>query len=115
MGRALGEFEQMVLLALVRLGDDAYGVRIKEEIERRTGRELFIGAVYTALARLQKSGAVSSRVGEPTAKRGGRRKKFYRLEPAGEVALNRAYAAYREMTSGIEPKLESMGTSRGSS
>jgi PadR family transcriptional regulator PadR len=52
MPRALGEFEQMILLALVRLGDDAYGVTIKEEIERQPGREIFVGAVYTALARL---------------------------------------------------------------
>ncbi len=108
MGRALGEFEQMILLALVRLDDDAYGVSIKEEIERQTGREIFIGAVYTALARLQKQNHVSSTIGEPTAKRGGRRKKFYQLQPAGEAALGRSLEAYRNMSSGIEDQLEAL-------
>ncbi len=105
MARALGEFELMILLALVRLGDDAYGVTIKEEIETQTGRELFVGAVYTALSRLEKQGYVASRIGAPTARRGGRRKKFYRLEPAGEAALARSLDAYRGMTAGIEGRL----------
>ncbi len=108
MGRALGEFEQLILLALVRLGDNAYGVTIKEEIERQTGREIFIGAIYTALARMQKNSYVTARVGEPTAKRGGRRKKFYTLASAGEGALSRSYAALRNMTAGIEAKLDSL-------
>lgn len=115
VGRTLGEFEQLILLALVRLEDDGYGVRIKEEIERRAGREIFIGAVYTALARLTKAGYVSARMGEPTAKRGGRRKKFYRLERAGQEALSASYSAYRNMTTGIEAELEAMSTSRRSS
>lgn len=106
MGRALGDFEQLVLLALVRLGDDAYGVTIKNEIEAQTGREIFVGAVYTALSRLQKQGYVSSIIGEPTAKRGGRRKKYYALEPEGKAALGRSLEAYRNMTRGIEEHLE---------
>ena len=110
MSRLLGEFEQLILLALVRLGDDAYGVTIKNEIEARAGREVFVGAVYTALARMQRNGYVSSAVGEPTAKRGGRRKKFYRLEPAGEVLLSQAYGAYRGMTDGIEGALEALNS-----
>jgi len=112
MARALGEFEQMILLALVRLGDDAYGVTIREEIERQTGREVFVGAVYTALGRLQKQGCVSSSIGEPTAKRGGRRKKFYALEPEGEAALSRTLEAYRRMTHGIEGQLEAIAGRR---
>jgi DNA-binding PadR family transcriptional regulator len=112
MTRALGEFEQMILLALVRLGDDAYGVTIKEEIERQTGREIFVGAVYTALSRLQKHGCVSASVGQPTAKRGGRRKKFYALEPAGEAALSRTLEAYRNMSRGIEGQLEAIAGRR---
>ena len=112
MPRALGEFEQMVLLAVVRLGDDAYGVTIRKEIERQTGREIFVGAVYTALSRLQKQGCVSSSVGEPTAKRGGRRKKFYALEPRGEAALSRTLEAYRSMTRGIEGQLEAIAGRR---
>jgi len=110
MARALGEFEQMILLALVRLGDDAYGVTIKQEIEEQTGREIYVGAVYTALGRLQKHGYVSATVGEPTAARGGRRKKFYALEPEGEAALTRTLEAYRSMTSGIEGQLASITT-----
>lgn len=108
MGRALGEFEQLILLALVRLGDDAYGVSIKHEIEEQTGREIFVGAVYTALSRMQKHGYVSSSVGEPTAERGGRRKKFYAVEPAGAAALTRSLEAYRSMTSGIEGQLDAL-------
>ena len=112
MARSLGEFEQMILLSLVRLGDDAYGVTIKEEIEQQTGREIFVGAVYTALSRLQKQGHVSSRLGEPTAKRGGRRKKFYALEAAGEAALSRTLEAYRDMSRGIEGRLEAIAGRR---
>ena len=108
MGRTLGEFEQMILLALVRLGDEAYGVSIKNEIEEQTGRQIFVGAVYTALGRLEKHGCVSSWVGEPTSERGGRRKKFYRIEPAGEAALTRTLEAYRSMSTGIEADLEAM-------
>ena len=115
MRRKLGEFEQLILLALVRLGDDAYGVKIKEEIERRSEREIFIGAVYTALARLSKAGYVSAELGEPTARRGGRRKKFYHLEAAGEQALSAAYSAYRNMTSGIEAELDAMTAARRTS
>lgn len=114
MGRALGEFEQFILLALVRLGEDAYGVTIKEEIERQTGRGIFVGAVYTALSRLEKQGCVSSYTGDPTPKRGGRRKKHYVLEPEGEAALSRTLDAYRNMTSGIEGRLEAMAGERRS-
>ena len=112
MPRALGEFEQLILLSLVRLGDDAYGVTIKGEIEEQTGREIFVGAVYTALSRLQKHGCVSSTIGEPTAQRGGRRKKFYSLEPAGEEMLSRSLEAYRSMASGIEEQLAAMAGRR---
>jgi len=108
MSRALGEFEQLVLLSLLHLGSDAYGAAIREEIERRTGREVFVGAVYTALSRLEKAGHVSSEVGEPTPERGGRRKKFYRLERSGERALARSWDAYRGMTDGIEAELDAL-------
>ena len=108
MGRALGEFEQLVLLSLLHLGSDAYGAAIREEIEQRTGREVFVGAVYTALARLEKAGHVASWIGEPTAERGGRRKKFYRLERSGEGALARSWDTYRGMTDGIEAQLEAI-------
>ncbi len=114
MPRALGEFEQLILLGLLRLGDEAYGAAIKREIEEKTGREVFIGAVYTALARMQKNGYVTSRIGEPTSKRGGRRKKFYSLAAAGEAALSRSYTALRSMAEGIEVQVESLAARRES-
>jgi len=112
MGRALGEFEHFVMLALVRLREDAYGVTIKDEIEARTGREIYVGAVYTALARMQKNGYVTAEVGEPTAKRGGRRKKYYRLAEAGREALRQSHNALRGMTTGIENELEAIADGR---
>jgi DNA-binding PadR family transcriptional regulator len=107
----LGEFEQLLLLALVRLGDGAYGVAIRQEIEKRTGRMISAGAVYTALDRMESRGFVSSKTGEPTAQRGGRRKKHYKLEPAGAKALSRSYQAIRDMVKGMEPRLSRLSTS----
>lgn len=107
MPQRLGEFEQLLLLALVRLGDEAYGVTIRREIEQRTGRRnVSAGAVYTALERLEARGLVRSTWGEPTAERGGKRKKFYRIEPLGMKALSRSYTALQQMARGLAPKLE---------
>ena len=78
MPAVLGDFEQLVLLALVRLGPDAYGATIRREIEARTERELSISAVYTTLQRLEQKGLVRSRVGDPFPERGGRRRKYLR-------------------------------------
>lgn len=108
MGRALGEFEQLILFALVELDRDAYGASIGREIERRTGRQVSAGAVYTALDRLASRELVSSEVGEPVPERGGRRRKYYRLEPAGAVALSRSVAVIRSMSEGLLPKLEAI-------
>lgn len=102
----LGEFEQLVLLALLRLGEDAYGVPVREEIASRTGRPVSLGSVYTTLNRLEAKRLVRSRVGEPTPERGGRRKKHYVLLPAGERALTASLAALRRMTHGIRHVLE---------
>jgi PadR family transcriptional regulator, regulatory protein PadR len=96
-----GEFEQLVLFALIRLGKDAYGVTIRQEVESRTKRNVSAGAVYTALERMEEKGFVTSRFGEPTRMRGGKRKKFYKLEPRGAKALSRAYAAVQAMAGGI--------------
>jgi len=79
----LGEFELMVMLALIRLGDDAYGVPISREIEKRTGREAALGSVYAALDRMEERCLVTSRLGDPTAERGGRAKRFFRLTDRG--------------------------------
>ena len=84
----LGRFEEMVLLALVRLRENAYGVPIRREIAERTGRDVSFGAVYTTLERLERKGYVSSRVGEPTPERGGRAKRYFRIEAPGRRALN---------------------------
>jgi PadR family transcriptional regulator len=108
MEKKLGEFEQMVLLALLRLGENAYGSAVRVEIEKRTGREISIGALYTTLERLEKQGLVRSRIGEPTAERGGRRKKYFTLRPAGEEALSESYRAFKGMVSGLEKQLEKL-------
>ncbi|MEZ5317355.1 MAG: helix-turn-helix transcriptional regulator [Vicinamibacterales bacterium] len=98
----LGEFEQLVLLALLRLGEDAYGVTLCQDIADRTGRDVSLGSVYKTLERLEDKGLVASRVGEPTAERGGRRKKHYRLQALGQQALQQSLAALRNMTEGLE-------------
>lgn len=112
MSTYLGEFEELVLLALMRLGEDAYGVSIRQEIERRTGRDISIGSVYTTLDRLERKGYLRSRMGEPTAERGGRRKKHYALEPAGEQMLAGAWETRRSMTKGLEGKLRRLASPR---
>jgi PadR family transcriptional regulator PadR len=106
MGHTLGEFEQLILLALTRLGDDAYGVTIQQEIARRAQREASLGTVYKTLLRLEDKGLVESWAGAPSPKRGGRRKKHYRIAPAGARELQRALAALRGMTRGLSPRLE---------
>lgn len=86
----LGEFEMVVMLTLLHLGDEAYGMTIRLEIEERTGRSVSIGAVYTTLRRLQRKGYVSSQLGEPSPSRGGRAKKYFSLETEGLAALERS-------------------------
>ena len=101
----LGDFEQLVLLGVLRLGEDAYGAAIRQEIHARSRRDVSINAVYTTLDRLEGKGLLKSWVGEPTAQRGGRRRKFYALEPAGTAALRQAYQALRSMADGLEERL----------
>src|SRR5256885_10447344 len=107
MASSLGEFEQLILLALVRLGDQAYGVSIHNEIVRRAGREVTVASVYKTLERLETKGFAASTLGEPTAERGGRRKKYFRIQPAGRRAVAQALAALNRMTDGLslEPGL----------
>jgi PadR family transcriptional regulator PadR len=92
MARAhLGRFEHLLLLAVMRLGDDeAYGMTIRRELARHTGRDVAVGAIYTALARLEARGLVQSKLGEPTPERGGKAKRFYRVLPAGKKAVAKA-------------------------
>jgi PadR family transcriptional regulator, regulatory protein PadR len=85
----MGQFEFEVLTAVARLREKAYGVAIWDELQERHGRKVTVGALYTALGRLERKGFVSSRLGDPTPERGGRAKKFYRVEAAGVTAMAR--------------------------
>jgi PadR family transcriptional regulator PadR len=104
----LGEFEQLVLLAIVRLGPDAYGATIRREIERRTDRRLSISGVYTTLDRLERKGCVRSWIGDPTPERGGRRRKYFALQPVGARALRSAYDGFSGMVAGLERRLKAL-------
>jgi PadR family transcriptional regulator PadR len=103
---ALGDFEQLVLLGVLRLGDAAYGAAIRQEIHARSGRDVSISAVYTTLDRLESKGMVESWIAPPTAERGGRRRKCYTARPAGLAALRQAYGALTAMADGLEARLE---------
>jgi DNA-binding PadR family transcriptional regulator len=102
----LGEFEQALLLAIVHLGDDAYGVTIRQEIEARTGRDIAIGALYTSLDRLERKGFARSRMSDPTPERGGRSKRHFRIQPAGAMALREARTRHQRMWDGLSPDLK---------
>jgi len=95
----------MLLFAILRLDDSAYGVTIRREIEERTGRRTSPGAIYTTLERLEQRGLVASSVGGATPERGGRRKRFYRLEPAGAKALTLAWERMQSLAAGVLPRL----------
>jgi DNA-binding PadR family transcriptional regulator len=100
----LGEFEQIVLLALLRVGKDAYGVPVRREIEKQTRRSVSIGALYRTLDRLEGKGLVASRTGDPTPERGGRAKRYFRVEPLGLHALRRTRDALAVMWDGLDLK-----------
>ena len=102
----LGEFEQLVLLAVLRTEGDAYGIPIRDEIARRAGREPTLGAVYKTLTRLEEKELVRSTLGDATPQRGGRRKRCYELTIAGRAELRRTLTALRRMTSGLDLGLE---------
>jgi PadR family transcriptional regulator PadR len=98
----LGEFEQIVLLAVLRLGENAYGVPIRHEIEFRTRRTVSVGALYSTLDRLEAKGYLSSRFADPTAERGGRSKRFFRVGPLGLRAVKRSQHALAVMLEGLD-------------
>ncbi len=97
----LGEFEILVLAAILRQHDQAYGTSIKHELEKRTGRSPSLGALYATLTRLEKKGYIKSRVGEATATRGGRAKRYYSIEAAGRIQLERSISSMRKMVQGL--------------
>jgi len=104
-GDHLGQFELMVLLALMRLGDDAYGVTIADELEQQTGREVVIASVYATLARLQGRGLVSSSLGDATPERGGRAKRYFRITGAGVREVRGARQSLMSLWKGL-PELK---------
>lgn len=97
----MGEFEQLVLLAIARRENNAYGMEIRDEIEQRTGRDISYGAVYRALDRLERKGFVSFSLSEPMPERGGRARKYFRVEPAGSAALRSTRRAMTLMWDGV--------------
>jgi PadR family transcriptional regulator, regulatory protein PadR len=97
----LGEFEQLVLLALARLGDDAYGVTIREVLATQAGRSASFGAIYSTLRRLEQKGLVASRLGDPEPVRGGRAKKFVSLTARGRAAMRETHVAFVRMAEGV--------------
>lgn len=101
----LTDFELMILLATLRLGDVAYGVPIATEIERTGGRRVVVAAVYTALDRLERNGLVSSTIGEPTPERGGRAKRFFQVTPQGVKAVKETRRALVALWKGV-PQLK---------
>ena len=107
MSPVLGEFEQRILFTLIRLGSDVHGVAIRNHLEE-SGRAVSPGALYTALDRLEKRGFVTSRLGEPTPDRGGKRKRLYTLQPSGERAVARLYESLRSMTQGLGTRLRKL-------
>ena len=100
----LGRFEHELLLAVLRLEDDAYGMTIRRELAAHTGREVAVGAIYTALARLETRGFVQSRLGDPTPERGGKAKRYYRVLAAGKKAVAKAQAALLGLAGGRDPR-----------
>jgi len=104
-GEYLGEFELIVMLAILRLGKNAYGVTIWEEIQKRTGRSTPIGAVYATLERLEAKGYATSHMGDPTRARGGRAKRFFRMTAQGSTAVELSRRTLTSMWSGLDPAL----------
>ena len=101
----MGGFELLVLLALIRLGDEAYGVPISEAIEEGSGKEVAMGSVYITLERLEQKGFVSSRLGEPTAERGGRAKTYFRITAKGLREVRQARRTLMNLWQGV-PQLQ---------
>jgi DNA-binding PadR family transcriptional regulator len=100
-GEYLGEFEHIVLLSLLRLSDGAHGAMIRMEIESVTGRSPAIGAVHATLERLERKGLITSWMGEPTAERGGKAKRHFKIEAAGLSSLKQARATLERLHAGL--------------
>jgi PadR family transcriptional regulator, regulatory protein PadR len=103
----VGEFEHIVLLAVLRVGDDAYAIPIREEIEERTGRSVARGALYTALERLEGKRWLRSRMGDPLPERGGRSRRYFTVTPTGLAAIRATRRSLLSLWQGLEGRLES--------
>jgi DNA-binding PadR family transcriptional regulator len=103
----LGEFEQIVLLAILRLGEQAYAIPVRQEIEERTGRVVARGALYTALERLETKRCLRSRMSEPLPERGGRSRRYFSVTPAGLAAIRASRRNLLRLWQGLEGILES--------
>ena len=101
----LGELEMMILLAILRLGEDPYGVPISKELRSITGRDVALGSIYAALDRLEQKALVASKLGDPTPERGGRAKRYFRITPKGLRAIKTTQSALTKLWNGI-PRLE---------
>lgn len=102
--QTLGEFEHLLLVAVLRLGEGAYGVTMKAEIEGQTGRSVTLGAIYPTMDRLEARGFVTSSMSAPTGGRGGRSRRVFRITPAGVDAAQNAFAVFQSMWDGVETK-----------
>jgi PadR family transcriptional regulator len=102
----LGELEQLVLLAVLRAGDGAYGVPVHREIQRRTGRDLTLGTIYKTLSRLEGKGLLTSRLGDPTPERGGKATRCYAVTAEGKRSLQATLRMLRKMAAGLDVGLE---------
>jgi len=100
-GEFLGEFEQMVLLAILRLGENAYGMTVRRELEQTASRNVTFGTVYGTLERLEEKGFVTSSHADPEPVRGGRARRYFKVEPTGELALARARDMMGRLWEGI--------------
>ena len=101
-GDSLGDLEQLVMLAILRLGDNAYGAAIRQELESRAGRIVTGGSVYATLQRLEDKAYVSSQLGDPLPERGGRARTYFKVEPPGLKALQQTYGALKSMATGLK-------------
>ncbi|HEX8474853.1 MAG TPA: helix-turn-helix transcriptional regulator [Pyrinomonadaceae bacterium] len=98
----LGHFEEIVLLGVLKLGSDAYGAKIRQLVSEATERDISIGAIYATLERLERKGYVGSWQGEATPERGGRAKRYFKVEGAGVLALSNTNAARSRLTAGLD-------------
>jgi len=113
MKSALGEFEQILLFALVGLGNEAHGGAVRELVENETGRRRSPGAIHITLERLERRGFVTSRLGEPSPVRGGRRRRIYTLTPLGALALKASYEQLQRIASGRLQHLDELAQKAG--